>query len=820
MIESFKIFIQFRLSKENKVESKDIYYTYDGFGRQSQRTTPDAGLTTYTYDKNSNLTFSQDANQRYADANKNTFRIYDGINRLTGVGENVFIPDSPTDGEQFVPAEPDLYLTVNVYDKLSSSVVNNLFFPPPDYYTNVNNLTKGNIAATAYRTRNTDNWSFKYYRYDERGRMIKVWNTIYGQAEKKIIYEYNSQDQVTHINYGDEQEYKRFSYYYDYSGRLGTLNFANADPSIDIDKSDKSAPDINFSSYTYNSNSLLDFQFFNSSRLQNQFRYNSRNWITEMNNVEGQFGYTNTYFKNGNLETQLIYGAYRDYMQNRYNLNYMYSYDYSNRLLNAQNINQGDNTYSTYNTYDKDGNITTLKRYGDNNALKDNFVYAYSPGTNKTIKISGEADQFSYDPNGNTIFDDLNGNYNFLYEYRNLITELYHNDPSSETPYTTAARYYYDESGNRVRKLTYYNNQQDPLPVLDWNNLNNPGNGWLLSNNEFYIKGADGKDLATYEGQELQEWYFWGNDLIGKIKNGKAYYYYKDHLGSIRVVVDNTGAIVASYDYDAWGYPLENRNYNGDSIKYKYTGKELDKESFYDYFGTRYYNSRIGRWGQIEPLLDKYPQYTPYNYSLNSPINIIDLNGEDPIRDQLGSLSDVLKVLNENVGKDYWSLKDVFTSSSSRYVYTEVGGFLDLQHFFAASTISNIAGTTLTEKFGEWIEALQYSGYPTLTEESGWNPEDPPSNMWGAIFGQYEINTNSLTKEDISKFANLMKELGILNKYDEKIARDKIYIPENGEDIPVPIRTNFIYQPYRGESPSYAIPLRYLIMFREGGKIP
>ena len=91
----------------------------------------------------------------------------------------------------------------------------------------------------------------------------------------------------------------------------------------------------------------------------------------------------------------------------------------------------------------------------------------------------------------------------------------------------------------------------------------------------------------------------WGNDLAGKLKRDKAYYYYKDHLGSVRVVVNNTGAIVAGYDYDAWGYPLENRSYNGDSIKYKYTGKELDKESFYDYFGARYYDARIGRWGSI-----------------------------------------------------------------------------------------------------------------------------------------------------------------------------------------------------------------------------
>ncbi|HMS35465.1 MAG TPA: hypothetical protein PKC91_15395, partial [Ignavibacteria bacterium] len=332
--------------------------------------------------------------------------------------------------------------------------------------------------------------------------------------------------------------------------------------------------------------------FFNSSRLQNQYRYNSRNWVTEMNNVEGQFGYTNTFFKNGNLNTQLLSGTYKDYMQNRYNLNYKYLYDNSNRLLEAHNIIQGDNTYSTYNTYDKDGNITTLKRYGDYNVLADNYIYTYSPGTNKLTRVSGAADQFRHDLNGNTINDELNGNHNILYDHRNLITEFYRKYPNIETPYTTATRYYYDESGNRVRKLTYFNTQYDPLPVIDWNNLKNPGNSWQLLNNEFYLKGADGKDLATYEGQQLQEWYVWGNDLTGKIKGVKAYYYYEDHLGSVRAVVDNSGTITSAYDYNTWGFPLENRNYNGDQIKYKYTGKELDKESFYDYLSEKNYDSR------------------------------------------------------------------------------------------------------------------------------------------------------------------------------------------------------------------------------------
>lgn len=103
-------------------------------------------------------------------------------------------------------------------------------------------------------------------------------------------------------------------------------------------------------------------------------------------------------------------------------------------------------------------------------------------------------------------------------------------------------------------------------------------------------------------------------------------------------MLDSANTIVSANDYDAWGYPLENRSFTSGSIeqKYQFTGKERDKESGlglndgYDYFGARYYDSRIGRWGQTEPLFDKYVNITPYSYSLCNPIRLIDGNGLSP----------------------------------------------------------------------------------------------------------------------------------------------------------------------------------------------
>ncbi|MBU0561094.1 MAG: RHS repeat-associated core domain-containing protein, partial [Bacteroidetes bacterium] len=102
-----------------------------------------------------------------------------------------------------------------------------------------------------------------------------------------------------------------------------------------------------------------------------------------------------------------------------------------------------------------------------------------------------------------------------------------------------------------------------------------------------------------------------------------------DHLGSIRQTVRDDGLVVSAQDYLPYGEVIASRSYNLSSTdeKYKFTEKERDNESGYDYFGARYYNSELGRWMSVDPLADKYPGWSPYNYTLGNPINATDPDG-------------------------------------------------------------------------------------------------------------------------------------------------------------------------------------------------
>jgi RHS repeat-associated protein len=94
------------------------------------------------------------------------------------------------------------------------------------------------------------------------------------------------------------------------------------------------------------------------------------------------------------------------------------------------------------------------------------------------------------------------------------------------------------------------------------------------------------------------------------------------------VVLDQSGNRTQSQDYYAYGLSMPTRSYFG-STKEGFTGKETDLDTNLQYFGARYYMPNIGRWQSIDPLAEKHPDWTPYNYVLANPVMLVDPDGRD-----------------------------------------------------------------------------------------------------------------------------------------------------------------------------------------------
>ena len=60
------------------------------------------------------------------------------------------------------------------------------------------------------------------------------------------------------------------------------------------------------------------------------------------------------------------------------------------------------------------------------------------------------------------------------------------------------------------------------------------------------------------------------------------------------------------------------------------SGKEKDSETGYHYFGARYYNSDLSLWLSVDPMADKYPSLSPYNYCAWNPMKLVDPDGKWP----------------------------------------------------------------------------------------------------------------------------------------------------------------------------------------------
>lgn len=123
----------------------------------------------------------------------------------------------------------------------------------------------------------------------------------------------------------------------------------------------------------------------------------------------------------------------------------------------------------------------------------------------------------------------------------------------------------------------------------------------------FYVYGPDGR-------------------VVEQIDGSTSTYYLADQQGSTRVLTDQTGAVVATYDYDAWGTTT---GHTGTvSTPLLFDGQYQDAETGYYYLRARFYDPATAVFLTIDPLEASTGE--PYVYAANNPVNLTDPSGQCP----------------------------------------------------------------------------------------------------------------------------------------------------------------------------------------------
>ncbi len=338
--------------------------------------------------------------------------------------------------------------------------------------------------------------------------------------------------------------------------------------------------------------------------------YNIRGWLTQMNDPTANGSNDEKFALKLFYDTDMT-GTLTGNAQYNGNINgmmwrrtdntkkgYNFSYDGLNRLTAAD--------YGTYNgnwaagnandmgitSYDMNGNINGLTRKDHQGNTLDNFGYTLTG--NRLASVSGTlSGSYNYDSNGNLTYDGPRSLTVSYFDELNLPKQYFRND-------TSKVDYCYDAQAVKWSKTATRNGT--PTTTLYYGPF-------------IYLSGSL-SIVLTQEG-----YYDPASSLY--------HYYLKDHLGNTRITFHYSGTtpvIDQEVEYYPFGTLFADNNL--DKNIYLYNGKELNNEFFENYdYGARFYDPELGRWHVIDPLAESYQSYSPYNYTINNPINNTDPNG-------------------------------------------------------------------------------------------------------------------------------------------------------------------------------------------------
>ena len=169
-----------------------------------------------------------------------------------------------------------------------------------------------------------------------------------------------------------------------------------------------------------------------------------------------------------------------------------------------------------------------------------------------------------------------------------------------------------------------------------------------------------------------------------------VYFYHSDHLGSASWITDNGGLAVQHLQYLPYGERYVDQRASGYHERFTFTGKERDEETGYGYFGARYMDHELmTMWLSVDPMADKYPNISPYNYCAWNPVRLVDPDGRE--------FGDIYNLRGQHIGSDRRNDNVVYLKStwSNRQLSTVESNFLIM--FGGVKNITEETGLTNDE---------------------------------------------------------------------------------------------------------------------------
>lgn len=662
-------------------------YHYDKRGRIIYKKLPGAGSVEYWYDNADRMIFMQDAEMH--SVGKYRFYIYDKFNHLVVQGLCSSLPSSTAVFNATLSTSSGLLGTgysypsglgtveleiANYYDGSQSGNSRFSSLTLPNTSVSQKGLLTGVVTAAT-----NGELLVQAMQYDVKGNVVNskakdIGGRIVSNNSTYTFTNQLAQSTTTiDVKYGGSMTVTEDIGY-------NPNNNQKASDTITVNHGTAKSATTTYAHDNLGRLSTLSRPSSLSSNRNVAYAYDLRSWLTGITTstyIEELF-YTNgpgTAYYNGNISSI----RWKDNSQSA-KRGYKLSYDTANRLTSGA-YGEGDalssnaNRYTETMTYDANGNITTLKRYGKTASgygVMDNLSISYTG--NQPTSVSESASDYNvsgsfeykkangsgymFNTNGSLVADKSRGIAYITYDLNNNPKQIYFTNGS-------VTKYVYSASGQKLRAVHY---TAKPNITRTWGVK--PAELTVAqiqyTDSTDYLMGGS----LTMRNGKIDKYLFGGGYAQASVASSTTdnfafYYYNQDHLGNIREVVNASGAVQQVTNYYPFGAPYADTSAatNADFHPYKYNGKELDKMhglNTYDY-GARQHDPILARWDRIDPLAEKKRDRSPYIYGQNNPIRFIDPDGKDDIDKVVGFAYGIITDIIP--GTDY--LRDKYTPNNS-----------------------------------------------------------------------------------------------------------------------------------------------------------